>query len=158
MNHKGGRIDFDDLNSDRSYEPREVYNRSKLCNVLFTRELDKRLRANENKNFEQVTVNALHPGVVKTELGRYFVESYGWKAVVYRVILAPVVWWMFKNSREGAQTSIFCAVDESLTNVSGNYFSDCCEKKLLPHALDDVAARRLWEMSEKMCGSLKLSP
>lgn len=139
---------FNDLNSTQNYEPREVYNQSKLCNVLFTRELAKRLRGTG------VTVNALHPGVVKTELGRYFADSYGWKAHAFRILFAPIVLWMFKNSREGAQTTIHCAVDESLANVSGKYFSDCREKQLLPHALDEADAVRLWDISEKL-SSLK---
>lgn len=137
---------FNDLNSNQMYEPREVYNQSKLCNILFTRELAKRLRGT------RVTVNALHPGVVKTELGRYFVDSYGWKAYAFRVLFAPIIFWMFKSSRDGAQTTLYCALDESLANVSGRYFSDCCEKELLPHALDEADAVRLWEISEKMTG------
>ena len=73
-------MNWDDLNNETDYDPRSVYNQSKLCNVLFTRELAKRL---EGTN---VTVNALHPGVVRTELGRHFSDSYGWKATAFQFI------------------------------------------------------------------------
>jgi hypothetical protein len=113
--------------------------------VLFTRELAKRLTGTK------VTVNALHPGVIKTELGRYFPATYGWKAVALQFVLLPVVLWFFKSVPQGAQTSIYCAVSEDLNSVSGCYFSDCKQKEILPHGLNQRDAARLWELSEKMC-------
>lgn len=138
-------MNFDDLNSDKSYDPRQVYNQSKLCNILFTRELSRRLAGTN------VTVNALHPGVVRTELGRYFGDSYGWKASAFQYLFYPIILWMFKSPKQGAQTSIYCAVDEHLENVSGRYFSDCKEKQILPQGLDENDAKKLWDLSEKMC-------
>ena len=137
-------MNWDDLNNETDYDPRSVYNQSKLCNVLFTRELAKRL---EGTN---VTVNALHPGVVRTELGRHFGDSYGWKATAFQLIFLPVIFWMFKSCEQGAQTNIYCACSPDLRTVTGKYFSDCKEKELLPHGLSDEDAKNLWTVSEKL--------
>ena len=137
-------MNWDDLNNEKDYEPRKVYNQSKLSNILFTRELAKRLRDTN------VTVNALHPGVVRTELGRHFSEAYGWKAIMFQVAFFPLIYWMFKTSEQGAQTNIYCAVASDLQKVTGKYFADCKEKELMPHALSDEEAQRLWTVSEKM--------
>jgi NAD(P)-dependent dehydrogenase (short-subunit alcohol dehydrogenase family) len=141
---KGGKMNWDDLNSEKSYEPRVAYNQSKLCNILFTRELAERLRGTK------VTAVSLHPGVVRTELGRYFADSYGWKAYVFQVLFLPIIYWWFKSSKQGAQTSLHCAIEEDVDAHSGSYYFDCQVKALLPHALNDDDARRLWELSEKL--------
>jgi NAD(P)-dependent dehydrogenase (short-subunit alcohol dehydrogenase family) len=70
--HLFGKIDFDDLMRDRSYDAWEAYGQSKLANIMFSYELVRRLGPTSN-----ITVNALHPGVVKTELGRYGVREVG---------------------------------------------------------------------------------
>ena len=138
-------MNWEDLNNEANYDPNKVYAQSKLSNILFTRELAKRL---EDTN---VTVNALHPGVVRTELGRHFSESYGWKAVLLQVIFFPFILWMLKDSEQGAQTNIYCAVSKDLSKVSGKYFADCKEKDLLPHALNEQDGLRLWETSQRLC-------
>ena len=138
-------MNWQDLNYEKDYEAREVYAQSKLCNILFTRELDKKLEGTK------VTVNALHPGVVRTELARHFGEIYGWKSDLLMFLLYPLILMLFKSVKHGAQTTIYCAVSPDLNNVSGRYFADCAEKELLPHALDDIAAERLWDISEKLC-------
>lgn len=138
-------MNWNDLQFEQNYEPRKVYNQSKLCNVLFTRALAKRLERTS------VTVNALHPGVVRTELGRYFSDSYGWKARLFFVLFYPLTLWMMKTPVQGAQTTIHCAVDRKLDTTTGVYFSDCRPKKLLPHALNEQDAEKLWQISEKLC-------
>ena len=60
---------------------------------------------------------------------------------------------MFKTPEQGAQTTIYCAVDEEIKNVSGHYYSDCKEKKLLKHATKDEDGERLWNMSEEIIKS-----
>ena len=62
---------------------------------------------------------------------------------------------MFKSPKQGAQTSIYCAVSPDLNGVSGKYFSDCKEKELLPHALNDEDAKKLWNISEELCQTKK---
>ncbi|MBN3301421.1 RDH13 dehydrogenase, partial [Amia calva] len=94
-----------------------------------------------------VTANSLHPGVIRTELGRHVFPTLPWWK---RVIALPMIILLFKTPWEGAQTTIHCAVDESLENVSGVYFSDCAPKEVAPQARNDAAARRLWDLSATM--------
>ncbi|XP_064600291.1 retinol dehydrogenase 13-like isoform X2 [Liolophura sinensis] len=138
--HNRGRINFEDLNSAKSYNPSEAYNQSKLANLLFTKELAKRLEGTK------VTVNAVHPGIVKTELGRHMSIS---KSYLSWIFLGPPSWLLMKTPKQGAQTTLFCALDPSLENVSGKYFSDCKEKEVAPEATDPAVAARLWAISEK---------
>jgi NAD(P)-dependent dehydrogenase (short-subunit alcohol dehydrogenase family) len=142
--HERGRMRWDDLMSDKSYDPQEAYRQSKLANVLFTRELAERLKGTN------VTTYSLHPGVIRTELGRYLSDSFGWKAYLIKFVFAPLSLFVFKNPTEGAQTTIHCAVDENITNLSGAYFSDCAPKQLLPHAFSDQDAKKLWQISEEL--------
>ncbi|XP_053399651.1 retinol dehydrogenase 13-like [Mercenaria mercenaria] len=139
--HERGKINFDDLNSEKNYSRSEAYNQSKLANVLFTRELSKRLQGTG------VTVNSLHPGIIKTELGRYMGITW-WR----KILLMPFFLLIIKNPIQGAQTTIHCAVSQELDGVSGKYFSDCAIKEEAPQAQDDEAAARLWKVSEEMVG------
>ncbi|KAG7482476.1 hypothetical protein JOB18_021924 [Solea senegalensis] len=110
--HEKGQIHFDDINLDKDYSPVKSYRQSKLANVLFGRELATRLQGTG------VTVYSLHPGVIRTELGRHFFPNLAlWK----RIIAIPLAM-LIKTPWEGAQTTIYCAVDESLANDSGLYY------------------------------------
>ncbi|XP_033125924.1 retinol dehydrogenase 14-like [Anneissia japonica] len=135
--HKRGRINFDDLNSEKHYHKGEAYNNSKLANVMFARELHRRLAGSN------VSVYCLHPGVVNTNLGRYF----PWWL---HIIFTPLKWLFFKTATQGAQTTIQCAVAGELTGVSGHYYGNCKEEPWDKAALDDDAAKKLWEVSEQM--------
>lgn len=141
--HEKGQIHFDDINLDKDYDPYKSYRQSKLANVLFTRELARRLQGTG------VTANSLHPGVVRTALGRHIMPTI---AVWRRIIFAPFILLLFKTPWQGAQTTIHCAVAEELEHTSGLYFSDCAPKKVASQATDDEAARRLWELSAQMVG------
>lgn len=134
-------INFDDINSEKSYDPQVAYRQSKLANNLFTLALSKRLSGTN------VTVNCLHPGVIYTELGRHL--NIPW---FMKIILLPVALLILKTPWQGAQTNIFCAVAEELDGVSGLYFADCKEKKAAPAALDELAAEQLWSLSLKLTG------
>ncbi|XP_043532983.1 retinol dehydrogenase 12-like [Chiloscyllium plagiosum] len=138
-----GKINFDDINLDNCYDPAVSYEQSKLANVLFTRELAKKLKDTG------VTANCLHPGVIQTELIRHL---YPTLSIWLKILLVPLSILTFKSVQQGAQTSIYCAVSEELDNVSGLYFSDCAVKATAPQGRDDDAAKRLWELSEKMVG------
>ena len=133
-----GKIDFDDIHFEKNYESWEAYYRSKLANVLFTRELSKRLEGTH------VTVNALHPGAVSTELQRHIFLS--------SVLMSPFRWYFFKTPEQGAQTTIYCAVSEEMEGVSGKYLADCSIKEPSKSAQDDDAALKLWELSLKLVG------
>lgn len=109
-----GSIKKDDLNSEKSYSRIHCYSQSKLANILFTRQLAKIL------NGTGVTVNALHPGCVNTELGRHIEKI---TILFNKFILKPFAFLFYKTSKAGAQTSIYCALAPELENVSGKYFS-----------------------------------
>lgn len=140
--HERGQIYFDDINQEKDYRPWKSYGQSKLANVLFTRELAKKLQGTG------VTTYSLHPGVIRTELGRHFWPTIPlWKRVVYTPLM-----FLIKSPTEGAQTTIYCAVEESLQNESGLYYSDCALKTAAPQGLDDEAAKKLWDVSASMVG------
>ncbi|XP_004839091.1 retinol dehydrogenase 14 [Heterocephalus glaber] len=142
--YKYGDINFEDLNSEQSYNKSFCYSRSKLANILFTRELAHRL---EGTN---VTVNVLHPGIVRTNLGRHIHIP-----LLAKPLFNLVSWAFFKTPLEGAQTSIYLASSPDVEGVSGKYFGDCKEEELLPKAMDESVARKLWDISEVMVGILK---
>lgn len=131
-------IAFDDLGHERSYSWTRVYGQSKLANLLFTRELARRLEGSG------VTVNALHPGAVATGLGR---NNGGWARALIG-LLAP----FFRTPEKGAATSIYLASSPAVEGISGRYFASCREVQPSAAARDDAAARRLWALSEEMTG------
>ena len=136
-----GKINFEDINYEKSYDSWAAYFNSKLANVLFTRELSKRLEGTH------VTVNALHPGAVSTELGRH---------TILATLALPIGWYILKTPTQGAQTSIYCAVSEEMEGVSGKYLKDCAIVEESKGAQDDDAAKKLWDLSMKMVGLEKL--
>ncbi|XP_041916789.1 retinol dehydrogenase 11-like isoform X2 [Alosa sapidissima] len=140
--HETAQIHFDDLNMDGDSDAVNSYKQSKLANVLFSRELAKRLEGTG------VTVYSLHPGLVYTEIARHL-----WPSLAFwqRLFLQPIML-LAKSPWEGAQTTIYCAVDESLQNTSGLYYSDCAPKQAAPQACDDAAAKKLWDISASMVG------
>nr|XP_017014762.2 retinol dehydrogenase 13-like [Drosophila takahashii] len=138
--HTKGTINFDDLNSEKSYNEIDAYSQSKLANVLFTRELAKRLEGTG------VTVNALNPGSVNTELARDWNTLNGY---FIRYVLKPLMWPILKTPKSGAQTSIFLSLDRDLERVTGRYFYNCQEEEPASAAKNDKTAQLLWVESEK---------
>jgi retinol dehydrogenase-13 len=142
-------LDFDDLQSTRrEYRGLQIYGHSKLANILFARELARRLAGSG------ITVNAVHPGYVATELGHprpgegASADSALATARAEKPELAHLP--PPKTPEQGAETSIYLATSPDVENVSGEYFVDCKPEALLPAALDDAAAARLWQVSEKL--------
>lgn len=133
--HVFGTIHRDDLQSEKSYSKWDAYNQSKLANILFTRELAKRL------NGTNVTANSLHPGVVQTEL----LSGLTW---MDRLMLPPTIF--MKTPKSGAQTSIMLAVDPDLANVTGKYFADCAIASESWKGRSDDDATWLWDESERI--------
>jgi len=137
--HKGRSIDFDDLQSAKSYSPFDVYGRSKLCNILFTRALAKRLAGTG------VTANCLHPGFVATRFGG---QSGG---IMQRVVelaksLAAI------SEEDGARTIIYLASSPDMALASGEYFYKCKVETPTSEALNDADAERLWQISARITG------
>jgi len=142
--HEYSKMDFDDLNwKKREYNAFEAYGQSKLANVLFAKELARR----ETEEKSGVTVYSLHPGTVNTDIIRYV------EATSNRIRLAMIklVFNFFsKTPKNGAQTTIYCAVDESLEGVTGKYYQDCKEIKASKAAENVDDAKRLWTLTEDM--------
>jgi len=134
--HRMGALDFDDLGSAGTYSGFRVYGTSKLCNILFARELARRETS--------VASNSLHPGVVATGFGR---NDAGW----YRRLFGAVAPFL-KTPAQGARTSIHLAASPSVAGVTGSYFKDEREARPRAAALDAAAAARLWEVSARMTG------
>ena len=129
-----GRIDFSDLQGERSYSGAKAYNQSKLANVMFTYELARRLQGGS------VTVNALHPGVVSTGFGN---EDPG---LVQRWMV-PLIRPFMKDPQQGANTSIHVASSPDLHRVTGRYFVDSKPKRTSRLSYDSAASARLWHLS-----------
>ncbi|XP_078673788.1 retinol dehydrogenase 12-like [Branchiostoma floridae x Branchiostoma belcheri] len=144
--HYGGHIHFDDINLEKSYGPIKAYCQSKLANVLFTKELDRRMKG------KGVTTYSLHPGGIHTELQRHLDASYGWLFYLLKPVFFAGLVLFGKTPRQGAQTTIHCAVSEGLETSSGLYFTDCAPKEPIPEAKDEAVAKKLWELSEEMVG------
>ncbi|XP_059475350.1 retinol dehydrogenase 13-like [Neocloeon triangulifer] len=138
--HTRGQINKEDLNSKLKYDPGDAYSQSKLANVLFSKELASRLKGTG------VISNSLHPGVVDTELFRHMGF---FKSTTASLFVRPLMWPFVKTPKQGAQTTLFAALDESLKETSGKYFKDCAEYPVAPQGDDDSMAKWLWAVSEK---------
>ncbi len=133
--HRSGRLDLDDLQSQRSYSPR-VYGTSKLCNILFTRELARRA--------PDLHANCFHPGVVRTGFAKN--ENGIWKIVA--TLGAPFL----RSPERGARSLIWLAVSDDAGALTGEYIVD--EKVVAPsaQAVDNNLAQNLWEHSARLVG------
>jgi NAD(P)-dependent dehydrogenase (short-subunit alcohol dehydrogenase family) len=138
---RGGPLDFDDLHSTKSYFGFGVYGRSKLANMLFTRELARRTAGSG------VTANCLHPGVVATGFA-----ADGDTSGIFPLLMRIARPFML-TPEKGAETIVYLASSPDVARVSGRYFARCREKTPHALALDDAAARRLWDVSVALTGA-----
>ncbi|MFL5402291.1 MAG: SDR family NAD(P)-dependent oxidoreductase [Gemmatimonadales bacterium] len=136
--HSHVGLDFKDLQSERAYDARQVYSRTKLANILFTYELARRLGGTG------VTVNCLTPGVVATRmLADYMGGSHGGRIVDSTFGATP---------KQGAETSIYLAASPEVEGVTGKYFVDQKPVSSSRVSYDAAAARRLWDLSARLTG------
>ncbi len=136
--HKGNKLDFDDLQSAKGFSGFKVYGRSKLCNILFTRELARRWSGNG------VTVNTLHPGFVSTRFGN---ESGGYFSYLVRFAKLFAI-----SPEKGAETIVYLASSPAVASTSGQYFYKCRPATPTREAQDDDSAGRLWQETAKLSG------
>ncbi|HEY1885485.1 MAG TPA: SDR family oxidoreductase [Roseiarcus sp.] len=134
--HQGASLDFSDLQSANGYGGYKAYGRSKLANILFTRELARRLAGTG------VTANCLHPGAVATRFGD---ESGGLIGLLIRVLRLS-----FISPEQGADTIVYLASSPEVANTSGGYFVKRKMTEPSAAAQDDGAAKSLWAESEKL--------
>ncbi len=140
--HKGGRLDLSDLNSERSFAAPRVYGTSKLCNILFTRELAKRA--------PELHANCFHPGVVRTGFAKN--ENGIWKVLI--TLGGPFL----RSPERGARSLVWLAQSDAAATLNGAYVHD--EKAVHPsaQAQDETLAEGLWEKSEQMLGMSSSQP
>ncbi len=137
--HQGMKLDFSDLQGAKSYNGLRTYGRSKLANILFTRELARRLAGTE------VTANCLHPGAVATRFG----ESSGG----FVGLLIGILRRFFISPEAGADTIVTLASSPEAEQTTGEYFVKRKVTQPSAAARDDAAAKKLWEASEKLANA-----
>ncbi|WP_051021117.1 SDR family NAD(P)-dependent oxidoreductase [Nocardia araoensis] len=125
------RIDFEDLQSERNFDPFATYSRTKLANLLFTYELRRR--------YPELTVAAVHPGFVRTDLGRDFPRA--------RVALLHLT---ALSARQGAAPVVHLATTRELVN--GAYYDRFSQTRSSDASYDRETAQRLWDMTERLRG------
>ena len=131
-------IEFDNLSGARGYEPWKMYGQSKLANILFAKQLAKRLAGSRR------TANAVHPGVIRTNLVRHLDQP--------EAMLANM---KLKSIPQGAATQCLVASRPELAEVTGEYFADCQVAETHPHGEDADLAERLWTRSEELAATLR---
>jgi NAD(P)-dependent dehydrogenase (short-subunit alcohol dehydrogenase family) len=136
--HRGGHLDFDDLQAEKGFRSMQVYCRSKLANVAFTYALARRLEGT------RVTVNALHPGVVASGFGKNDGALLKWGMTLLRPFLI--------SPEKGAKTSIYLASSPEVEGISGRYFVKCRERSSSPESYDESVQERLFRVSLEQTG------
>ncbi len=138
--HAFADIDFDDLQSDRDrFRPWIAYGRSKLMNILFTKELNRRLSQKDG-----VTVNCLHPGFVRTGFGRNATTGIATRLLQLASTFLAI------SPEKGADTLVYLATSDEVDGVSGQYFVSRKPRRPRQSAEDPETAMRLWKISEKL--------
>ena len=137
--HRSGKLDFNDLQAEKGFLGFRVYGTSKLCNILFTRELARRLEGTG------VTANCLHPGFVATRFADNNDGVMGWFFGLAKKLAAL-------TPEEGARTIIYLASSPEVAGKSGGYYHKCALATPTAAAQNDEDARRLWDVSAKLAG------
>uniref|UniRef100_A0A336KJV8 CSON011723 protein n=1 Tax=Culicoides sonorensis TaxID=179676 RepID=A0A336KJV8_CULSO len=142
--HYFGNINKDDLKSEKSYSFHKAYLQSKLANILYVKELARRLEECD------VTVNAVYPGVVQPEIDG-FAGKYG--DYILNWTVKPYVWTFFKTPTAGAQTILYGALDPELKSTTGKYLAECSVRELSDKTKDTELVKFLWDETEKIVAS-----
>ncbi len=136
-----GGIEFDNLSGQKGYNPWKAYGQSKLANLLFAKELARRFAGTAK------TANAVHPGVISTNLGRTMPS-------ILRAALRIGEPLFLKSTAQGAATQCYVATSPKVETVSGEYFADCNVAEMTKLARDAALARRLWDESESIAAKV----
>jgi retinol dehydrogenase 12 len=136
--HYRAKIDFDDLQMKNNYSTMRAYSCSKLCNILFTRALVRRLEGTG------ITANSLHPGFVNTRIGD---GTAGFGAAIFRFMKNFAI-----TPEKGAETIVYLASSDGVAKTTGLYFDKCKPVEPSKLAQDDAAAERLWQETAKLAG------
>ena len=138
--HRQAKLDFNNLNGEHGFNGWRAYSNSKLCNILFTRELAKRLAGSS------VVAYSLHPGFVASKFGH---NNGGFGAGLLKMAQRLLA----IDEDAGARTSVYLASSPDVGGVSGDYFDKCKPRRPTAAALDDRNATRLWTVTEQLAGA-----
>ncbi|MDA0260759.1 MAG: SDR family oxidoreductase [Proteobacteria bacterium] len=137
--HRRGHVNFDDIENRTGYAGWRAYSQSKLANILFTNELARRLAGTN------ITVNALHPGFVRTRFGSN-------NSLVAKVLIAIAMRVSGVSVEAGGKTSVYVAIAPEIKGMTGGYYDRCRAVRSSAESYDEGVAARLWELSERMTG------
>ena len=138
--HRFGGLDLDDLNWDhRRYRGLQGYGASKVAQLLTVWELADKLAGSG------VTINAMHPGEVRTNIGMN-------NGLLYRWYQRYLLWWILKDPEISGNAIYYLAAAPEMAEVSGKFFNQTIEEKPAPHALDRSLGKRIWSVSEELTG------
>jgi len=145
MAHYQGKIDFDDIMFERrKYSSMTSYQQTKLANVLFTNEFQRRY------GDSGITSYSVHPGFIRSDLARHVFDKW-YKNLILGAVY-PLYYLFSKDVTQGAQTNIYCSI---APDIPAGYYSDCRLKKPCADALDEKIAKQLWDVSTKLVGLTK---
>ena len=149
--HRFGKLEKNDLFYEKagSYNNWKSYGQSKLANILFANELQRKLE--REKDAKYVSCNSLHPGAVNTELGRYLYDA-DKKPGFFEEMIFNVIRTTMKTPAQGAETSVYLASDPTASRFRGKYFDNCKEKVSTNAARNEDDARWLWQRSAELTG------
>jgi NAD(P)-dependent dehydrogenase (short-subunit alcohol dehydrogenase family) len=152
----GGKgLEIDNLNGEKAYGPWTSYGQSKLSNILFTQELQRRA---DSVGDSWLTTVTLHPGAVQTDLGRYLVGEEKWSELkskgpsALESLLLNTASLFTKTVPEGASTQVFLSAGEEVNLTKGGFYDDLKVQNLPAFAKDEYKAKLLWEKSEELGG------
>lgn len=154
----GKGLELDNLNGEKEYGPWSSYGLSKLENILFTNELQK--RAQQSDNWSSLTAFSLHPGAVQTDLARYLIgeekfnsmKENGFSSLKDKIIMESMAKFI-KTVEEGASTQVYLAAASDIDSaMAGKFFDNGHVEQVRAFATDDNKAKELWNISEKLSG------
>ncbi|ORY94838.1 short-chain dehydrogenase/reductase SDR [Syncephalastrum racemosum] len=138
-----GKIDLDDMHMEKKpYSMWGAYGRSKLCNILHAKHLDRKLKGTG------ITVSAAHPGPVRTSLGRNLEETYPWTRPILYLTLKPLMYLLFRSPEDGAMTPLYLAMEPSIEGNGGGYWDNLRRVEgINPVANDEELQDKLYSFS-----------
>ena len=134
--HQTAIINFDDLQSEQEYKPKEVYQRTKLCTILFTYELARQIEGTH------ITANCLHPGVITTKLLQAYKGGNGGFGLMSKLL--------YGSPEKGAETALYLASSSAVEGMSGKYFANKKWINSSKHSNDLRVAKQLWQRSKSL--------
>ncbi|XP_026331070.1 retinol dehydrogenase 11-like isoform X2 [Hyposmocoma kahamanoa] len=151
--HKSNDVDLDDINFEKKrYDALDAYSRSKGANVLYAKALGIKLKEH---NINNVMTYSLHPGVINTEIGRHFSDTLltggTW-------LFKYIIGFFAKTPRCGAQTTIYCSVDESCAEQSGLYYADCRVAPTSKQCKDEEIPAKFFDITTELLKLKKYDP